>query len=63
VLTTAFGFGVAIGPLAAGYLVRFGFATPFVFVAVLAALAFLLTYSQVYETAFLGDETRKAPAD
>jgi MFS family permease len=63
VLTTAFGFGVAIGPLAAGYLVRFGFATPFVFVAVLAALAFLLTYSQVYETAFIGDETREAPAD
>jgi len=61
VLTTAFGFGVAIGPLAAGYLVRFGFATPFVFVAVLAALAFLLTYSQVYETAFIGE--REAPAD
>jgi MFS family permease len=63
VLTTAFGFGVAIGPLAAGYLVRFGFATPFVFVAVLAALAFLLTYSQVYETAFIGEDGREAPAD
>jgi len=63
VLTTAFGFGVAIGPLAAGYLVRFGFATPFVFVAILAALAFVLTYSQVYETAFIGDGTREAPAD
>jgi MFS family permease len=61
VLTTAFGFGVAVGPLAAGYLVRFGFATPFVFVAVLAALAFFLTYSQVYETAFIGE--REAPAD
>jgi len=63
VLTTAFGFGVAIGPLAAGYLVRFGFATPFVFVAVLAALAFFLTYSQVYETAFIDEEPREAPAD
>ncbi|NHN43111.1 MFS transporter [Halorubellus sp. JP-L1] len=63
VLTTAFGFGVAIGPLAAGYLVRFGFATPFVFVAVLAALAFVLTYSQVYETAFLHEDRTEAPAD
>jgi MFS family permease len=63
VLTTAFGFGIAIGPLAAGYLVRFGFATPFVFVAVLAVLAFFLTYSQVYETAFIADGRRESPAD
>ena len=64
VLTTAFGFGVAIGPLAAGYLVRFGFATPFVFVAVLAGFAFLLTYSQVYETAFLHEDERiETPSD
>jgi MFS family permease len=63
VLTTAFGFGIALGPLAAGYLIRFGFAAPFTFVAVLAVFAFLLTYSQVYETAFIGDDTREAPAD
>jgi MFS family permease len=63
VLTTAFGFGIALGPLAAGYLVRFGFETPFLFVAVLAALAFALTYSQVYETAFLADATREHAAD
>jgi len=63
VLTTAFGFGVAVGPLAAGYLVRFGFATPFVFTAVLAGMAFLLTYSQVYETAFGHEDANEAPAD
>jgi MFS family permease len=63
VLTTAFGFGVAVGPLAAGYLIRFGFAAPFTFVAVLAAFALVLTYSQVYETAFIGEEGRESPAD
>ncbi|MFC6954666.1 MFS transporter [Halorubellus litoreus] len=63
VLTTAFGFGVALGPLAAGYLIRFGFAVPFAFVAVLAALAFLLTYSQVYETAFLAEDAGRPSAD
>jgi MFS family permease len=63
VLTTAFGFGVALGPLAAGYLVRFGFATPFVFVGALAALAFALTYSQVYETAFDGRDARGARSE
>ncbi|WP_435195677.1 MFS transporter [Natronomonas sp. EA1] len=61
VLTMAFGLGVAIGPLASGYLFRFGFATPFVFASVLAALALVLTYSQVEET--LTDAKTAAPAD
>jgi hypothetical protein len=30
---------------------------------VLAALAFVLTYSQVYETAFLGEDARRSSAD
>ncbi|WP_433624921.1 MFS transporter [Halomicrococcus sp. NG-SE-24] len=50
VLTMAFGLGTAVGPLASGFLVRFGFATPFAFGATLAAVAALLVYSQVEET-------------
>ncbi len=50
VLTTAFGLGIAIGPLASGYLVRFGFPTPFVVGGVLAAAALVLTYTQVEES-------------
>ena len=50
VLTMAFGLGIAIGPLASGFLVGFGFVYPFAFGAVLAALGFVLIYSQVEET-------------
>jgi len=51
VLTMAFGLGVALGPLAAGVLYNVGgFAAPFVFGAVLAALALALTYTQVEDT-------------
>jgi MFS family permease len=51
VLTTAFGFGIAAGPLISGALVGIGFAWPFLVVAGMAAVAFVITYSQVYETA------------
>jgi MFS family permease len=50
VLTTAFGFGVAVGPLLSGYLVAYGFRTPFVVGSALAALALLLVVTQVRET-------------
>jgi len=50
VLTMSFGLGTAIGPLAAGFLVRFGFLTPFAFGAGLAVIGFLLVYTQVEET-------------
>ena len=56
VLTMAFGLGVAIGPLSAGYLsgveipVGQAYATPFVFGSALALLGFGLVYSQVEET-------------
>ena len=50
VLTMAFGLGVAIGPLASGWLVTFGYTVPFVFGAVLAALGTVLVYTQVEET-------------
>ncbi|MFC7235687.1 MFS transporter [Halosegnis marinus] len=51
VLTTAFGFGIAAGPLVSGVLVTIDFALPFLAVAVLAVAALALTYSQVAETA------------
>jgi MFS family permease len=54
VLTMAFGFGVAVGPLASGYLVRFGFAVPFLFGGALAFLGLLLTYTQVEESLTAG---------
>jgi MFS family permease len=50
VLTMAFGLGTAVGPLASGALVGFGFVVPFAFGATLAALAAVLVYSQVEET-------------
>lgn len=50
VLTMSFGLGTAIGPLAAGYLVRFGFVAPFAFGAGLAVIGLVLVYTQVEET-------------
>jgi MFS family permease len=50
VLTMAFGFGTAIGPLASGVLYGYGFVTPFAAGAVLAVLALALVVTQVEET-------------
>ena len=50
VLTMAFGFGVAFGPLASGFLVGFGFVVPFAFGATLAAIGVVLVWTQVEET-------------
>lgn len=50
VLTMAFGFGIAVGPLASGLLVGSGFQWPFIFGAVIAALGALLVFTQVEET-------------
>ena len=49
VLTMAFGFGVAVGPLLSGVLVAWGFAAPFVFAALLAALGAGLVVTQIHE--------------
>ncbi len=49
VLTMAFGFGVAAGPLLSGFLVAYGFATPFIFAAALAGLGALIVVTQVEE--------------
>lgn len=50
VLTMAFGLGVAIGPLASGILVGYGFILPFAFGAVLAVVGLAIVYTQVDET-------------
>jgi MFS family permease len=50
VLTMAFGLGVAVGPTAAGFLVRYGVAVPFLFGAGLAVLALALVHTQVSDT-------------
>ncbi|MFP4530112.1 MAG: MFS transporter [Halodesulfurarchaeum sp.] len=50
VLTMAFGLGVAIGPLSAGFLERFGFHVPFLVGSVLSIVALILVYTQVEET-------------
>ena len=64
VLTMAFGLGTAVGPLASGALVSFGFAVPFAFGASLAALAAVLVYSQVEETVGTSaTERQAAPQD
>ena len=50
VLTMAFGFGTAVGPLASGLLFGFGFVVPFAFGAALALAALVLVVTQVEET-------------
>jgi len=48
-LTMSFGLDSALGPLVAGFLVRFGFLTPFALGAGLALVGFVLVYVQVPE--------------
>lgn len=50
VLTMAFGLGTALGPLASGFLIRYGYSIPFVFGGLLACLGIVLVYTQVQET-------------
>jgi MFS family permease len=50
VLTMAFGFGTAIGPLASGVLFGYGFVVPFAFGSILAVAALVLVVTQVEET-------------
>jgi MFS family permease len=61
VLTMAFGFGVAAGPLMSGFLVSFGFAVPFTVAALLAGVGAVLVWTQVEET--VTDRRRLFPAD
>lgn len=48
-VTMTFGLGTALGPLTSGYLIRFGYETPFVFGACLAAVGAMLVFTQVYD--------------
>lgn len=50
ILTMGFGLGIAIGPLASGFLVTFGLIAPFAVGAFLALLGFIAVYTQVEET-------------
>ncbi|MFC3478531.1 MFS transporter [Halobacterium litoreum] len=63
VLTMGFGLGTAIGPLASGFLVRYGFAVPFAVGSALAALALVVVYTQVRETVENAAPLRPTPGD
>lgn len=64
VLTMAFGFGVAFGPLLSGFLVELGFVVPFAFAAALAAVGVVLVQTQVDEVMSFGeDESESTIAD
>jgi len=63
VLTMGFGFGVALGPLASGWLVGFGFVVPFAVGAGLAVVAFAAVVTQVEETLGASDDAEAAAAD
>ena len=63
VLTMGFGFGVALGPLASGWLYGFGFVVPFAVGAGAAALALFAVFTQVEETLEVGEEPAAAGAD
>ena len=60
VLTMGFGFGVALGPLASGWLYGFGFVVPFAVGAAAAAVALVAVFTQVEETLNTGDEPAAA---
>jgi MFS family permease len=63
VLTMGFGFGVALGPLASGWLVGFGFVVPFAVGAGLAVVAFAAVVTQVEETLGASDDAAATAAD
>jgi MFS family permease len=60
VLTMGFGFGVALGPLASGWLYGFGFVVPFAVGAAAAAIALVAVFTQVEETLDVGEEPAAA---
>ena len=63
VLTMGFGFGIALGPLASGWLVGFGFVVPFAVGAALAVVAFAAVVTQVEETLGASDDAAATAAD
>ena len=63
VLTMGFGFGIALGPLASGFLVGFGFVVPFAVGAGLAVVALVLVVTQVEETLGAATDAGATAAD
>ncbi|MUW14649.1 MFS transporter [Halorubrum sp. CBA1125] len=63
VLTMGFGFGIALGPLASGWLVGFGFVVPFAVGAALAVIALVGVTTQVEETLGVDADLDPAAAD
>jgi MFS family permease len=63
VLTMGFGFGIALGPLASGWLVGFGFIVPFAVGAGIAVVAFAAVVTQVEETLGSNDDAGAVAAD
>lgn len=61
VLTMAFGLGLSVGQLASGFLIQFGYVTPFLFGALLAGCGAVLVYTQVQEAG--ADAAAVAPSD
>lgn len=62
VLTMAFSFGIAFGPLLSGFLVAYGFYVPFAFGAFLAIIGTVLVYTQVDEADASGTEPADPPS-
>lgn len=62
VLSMAFGLGTALGPLASGFLIRYGFFTPFAYGAELAIVGLGLVYTQVEETLTSTPENADSPS-
>ena len=60
VLTMAFGFGVAFGPLVSGFLVSYGFVVPFAFGAALAAIGLVLVQTQVEDVLSFEESPRSS---
>lgn len=50
ILTMAFGFGVSIGSLTSGYVVKFGYVIPFIIGTILAIIGAILVATQVPKT-------------
>lgn len=62
-ITLTFGLGVAIGPLAAGYLIRYGYTVPFAFGAALAAIGAVVVGTQVYDPEIGAKTDESTPSD
>ncbi len=63
VLTVAFGLGISFGQVISGFLIRYGFITPFAFGGALAVIGFVLVSTQVEEPTAESSVQTTGPAD